>query len=317
MKYVAGLHENSEKSGFGISFPDFPGCISFGESREEAIRNGEEALAFHIEGMVGDGEDVPPPRGRSEVVADPELASWIEDADVVEVDAATPSGPVEPPEDPFLRDIGEIFDRKFARLLEPFLVPDAPAAEGEWGGIRLILLAESPHTEEVNAGRPFAGHSGGAVTRLLRKGLPRSGASRIGILNVCRLPLQAKAYEAKAGEARSLAEHSSWRIFVESLDDIKNAPETRARSSYVKRRMDEVIVKDLRRRLRNVHDPDKAKLACCGKLALTFYAKTQSVYLPHPARGQWERDGNREAVANLFRDTLAAREDIPEFRATS
>ena len=85
MKYVAGIHENSEKSGFGISFPDFPGCISFGESQEEAIRDGKEALAFHIEGMIEDGEYIPPPHHRSEIMADPELASWRADADVIDV----------------------------------------------------------------------------------------------------------------------------------------------------------------------------------------------------------------------------------------
>ena len=85
MKYVTGVHENSEKSGFGISFPDLLGCISFGESREEAIRNGQEALAFHMEGMIEDGESIPPPRRRAEIMADPELARWREGAEFIDV----------------------------------------------------------------------------------------------------------------------------------------------------------------------------------------------------------------------------------------
>ena len=57
-------------------------------------------LEFHVEGILEDGEDVPSPRDRSQVMADPELASWLEGADIVDVDIETPSGQLEPPEDP-------------------------------------------------------------------------------------------------------------------------------------------------------------------------------------------------------------------------
>ena len=75
MRYVAFIHSDEEAS-FGISFPDFPGCISVGESREEAIRRGTEALAFHIDGMVEDGEPIPPSRSVKAIKADPNLTDW-------------------------------------------------------------------------------------------------------------------------------------------------------------------------------------------------------------------------------------------------
>lgn len=57
-QYIAVLHKD-EGSVFGVSFPDFPGCVSAGETLEEAQVNAAQALAFHIEGMVEDGEAIP------------------------------------------------------------------------------------------------------------------------------------------------------------------------------------------------------------------------------------------------------------------
>ena len=75
MRYVAFIHSDDE-AGFGISFPDFPGCISVGESRDDAIRRGAEALSFHVDGMVEDGEPIPSSRSIQAINADPNLADW-------------------------------------------------------------------------------------------------------------------------------------------------------------------------------------------------------------------------------------------------
>jgi len=48
-------------SGFGVSFPDFPGCIANGDSVNEAALNAEAALALHVEAMVKDKDDLPAP----------------------------------------------------------------------------------------------------------------------------------------------------------------------------------------------------------------------------------------------------------------
>lgn len=89
MHYVAFIH-SADGPGFGVSFPDFPGCVSDGDTVEEAIRRGAEALAFHVEGMIEDGEAVPEPRAVQEIKADPSLAEWREGADIVFV--LPPSG---------------------------------------------------------------------------------------------------------------------------------------------------------------------------------------------------------------------------------
>lgn len=67
--YIALLRKDP-KSDFGVDFPDFPGCISAGSTAEEAARMAREALAFHVEGMLEDGEEIPPPSTLDVILAD-------------------------------------------------------------------------------------------------------------------------------------------------------------------------------------------------------------------------------------------------------
>jgi predicted RNase H-like HicB family nuclease len=53
--YIAIVHKDS-KSDFSVSFPDFPGCITAGKNIDEAKEMAEEALTFHIQGMLEDGD---------------------------------------------------------------------------------------------------------------------------------------------------------------------------------------------------------------------------------------------------------------------
>jgi predicted RNase H-like HicB family nuclease len=51
--------ETSEEGGFTVTVPSLPGCISEGESREEAIRNIREAIELYLE-SVEDDQTYPP-----------------------------------------------------------------------------------------------------------------------------------------------------------------------------------------------------------------------------------------------------------------
>jgi len=59
-KYYGIVHQDGDGD-LGISFPDFPGCISGGSSLAELGHNAIEALQFHIDGMVEDGLPIPDP----------------------------------------------------------------------------------------------------------------------------------------------------------------------------------------------------------------------------------------------------------------
>lgn len=70
MDYIAYLHKDRD-SGFGVSFPDFPGCITAGKTLDEAHRMAAEALELHIAGMTEDGGAVPRPSSLDAWANDP------------------------------------------------------------------------------------------------------------------------------------------------------------------------------------------------------------------------------------------------------
>ncbi len=73
MRYIALIHKEPE-SVYGVSFPDVPGCISAGDTIDEAVRNAVEALSGHIRLMEADGEAIPSPRDFDAIMNDPDLA---------------------------------------------------------------------------------------------------------------------------------------------------------------------------------------------------------------------------------------------------
>jgi predicted RNase H-like HicB family nuclease len=74
--YIGLIHKDAD-SDFGVSFPDFPGVVSAGINLDDARAMAEEALAFHIEGLVEDSEAIPEPSTLEEVMADPDNRSGV------------------------------------------------------------------------------------------------------------------------------------------------------------------------------------------------------------------------------------------------
>ena len=71
MQYIGLIHKDAD-SEYGVSFPDFPGCVSAGRSLEEARLLAQEALTLHVEGMLADGEAIPAASSLDEVMENPE-----------------------------------------------------------------------------------------------------------------------------------------------------------------------------------------------------------------------------------------------------
>ena len=66
MRYMVVVERGETR--WGAHVPDLPGCIAVGETREEVLILIREAIDLHIEGLVEDGEEVPPPRSDTEYV---------------------------------------------------------------------------------------------------------------------------------------------------------------------------------------------------------------------------------------------------------
>lgn len=60
MKYRV-LIEQDEDNIFVAECPSLPGCISQGSTREEALKNIEDAIRGYIESLKAHNEAVPPP----------------------------------------------------------------------------------------------------------------------------------------------------------------------------------------------------------------------------------------------------------------
>jgi len=63
IEYPFEMRPLSEQEGSGwlITFPDLPGCMSDGETPEETIRNGQNALACWIQACKEAGREIPRP----------------------------------------------------------------------------------------------------------------------------------------------------------------------------------------------------------------------------------------------------------------
>ncbi len=62
---------------FGVEFPDFPRCISAGETLDKAVAGAKNALKFHVEGMLADGDAVPVPGGLEDIRKLPEFKGTV------------------------------------------------------------------------------------------------------------------------------------------------------------------------------------------------------------------------------------------------
>jgi predicted RNase H-like HicB family nuclease len=70
MRYLV-IIEKGPKS-YGAFSPDVPGCVAVDSTREKVEQRMQEALEFHLEGIVEDGDPIPVPHTSPD---DPEIAN--------------------------------------------------------------------------------------------------------------------------------------------------------------------------------------------------------------------------------------------------
>jgi len=76
VRYPAVIHKE-KGSDYGVSVPDLPGCFSAGRTMQEALESAREAVAAHLEGVLLDGDRVPPPTSIDAHQGNPDYAGGV------------------------------------------------------------------------------------------------------------------------------------------------------------------------------------------------------------------------------------------------
>jgi predicted RNase H-like HicB family nuclease len=58
-RYTIILYPDTEEGGYTVVVPALPGCITQGETIEEAIAMGKDAIQLYVETLLADGLPVP------------------------------------------------------------------------------------------------------------------------------------------------------------------------------------------------------------------------------------------------------------------
>ncbi len=124
VSYPAVFEPNGE--GYSVYFPDLPGCISYGNSYEEAQKEAADALGLHLYGMEKDGESIPAPSKNPKVDEEtapgylvslitvfPEIVKNEIDNRRIKTNVTLPT---------WLKDIAEQQGVNYSRLLETALI---------------------------------------------------------------------------------------------------------------------------------------------------------------------------------------------------
>ena len=76
MNYPIVIHKDPE-SDYGVTVPDLPGCLSAGDSLDDALAQATEAIECHLEGLLLDNEAIPLPQNIEAHRDNPDYADGI------------------------------------------------------------------------------------------------------------------------------------------------------------------------------------------------------------------------------------------------
>jgi predicted RNase H-like HicB family nuclease len=74
MTHYIAIVEEADGKAIGVWFPDLPGCVSAGDTLDEAMANASEALALWVDVAKEHDQSIPAPRSLTELKTDPEVA---------------------------------------------------------------------------------------------------------------------------------------------------------------------------------------------------------------------------------------------------
>jgi predicted RNase H-like HicB family nuclease len=67
-EYTIILDPDEEEGGYTVTVPALPGCVTQGETREEAIAMAQDAIRGYLEALAKDGQPIPEEHERPQLV---------------------------------------------------------------------------------------------------------------------------------------------------------------------------------------------------------------------------------------------------------
>ncbi|GAC1393388.1 MAG: hypothetical protein NVS4B11_28940 [Ktedonobacteraceae bacterium] len=67
-RYTIILHPSIDEGGYTVTVPSLPGCITQGDTLEEAIAMAKDAIRLHLEVLAADGEPIPEEREHPQAI---------------------------------------------------------------------------------------------------------------------------------------------------------------------------------------------------------------------------------------------------------
>ena len=67
-QYTIILHPDTEEGGYTVTVPALPGCVTQGETLEEAIAMAKDAIRLHAETLLAYAEPVPEEREHPQAI---------------------------------------------------------------------------------------------------------------------------------------------------------------------------------------------------------------------------------------------------------
>ena len=207
-------------------------------------------------------------------------------------------------------DLKQQYRRQFNELAaQGYLVSDIVTEH-----CSILFLLESPHVEELKHGAPVSGSSGCSMTKhlfgerfqkhalgiLIKKNrdeaLDRPSLNKVGLMNVCQIPMQAHAY----GDRNIRAHYASLLKVLEGVRRENNQLEYPDEEWNV---VQGIIAESLRRKLEKLTHRNLF-IVPCGRFAQKFFrlANVQSANwkvifgVPHPSRDGWDKSQYAAAI---------------------
>lgn len=177
--------------------------------------------------------------------------------------------------------------------------------------VKIVFVLESPHVQELIYRAPVSGSSGATMTKTLfgqNETLPfgrflkeKHGVSpynTIGLMNICQIPMQVKAYQNPKLE-KALME------FFQRLEKVRTTNDKVAYKDIELNRLQGVILHDFIERLKTFEQQDVVFVPC-GRFAEKFFRladpKNQLNILqgvPHPSYNSWSKEKYASSINEL------------------